>query len=375
MSVAIVAGAVANKPHNGGAAWTRVSWALGLRRLGFHVVFVEEVEPGPHALVAAAWFADVMRWAGLWPEAALLTRGSQSSIGLSRDEVLDRAADAELLLNISGHLRDARVLALPRRRVLVDLDPGYTQTWHAQGLDPGGLAGHDEHLTVGERIGRADCPIPTGGISWRPTRQPVVLDDWPVTGGDRDRFTTVASWRGPLGTIDVEGSPRGGKVHEFRRFAALPAMVSQRCEIALDIDRADDADRRALIDHGWQLRAPRDVAGTPEAFRAYVQASGAELSVAQGVYVAGRTGWLSDRTVRYLASGKPALVQDTGFDERYRTGAGLLPFKTLEEAAAAAAEIAGDYERHSRAARALAEEQFDSDLVLAELLETVEVAA
>ena len=375
MAVALVAGAVANKPHSGGAAWTRVSWALGLRRLGFDVVFVEEIDPRPDVCVAARWFTDVMRWAGLWPEVTLLARGSQLTLGLSRAELLERAAEAELLVNISGHLRDAEIRALPRRRVLVDLDPGYTQTWHAKGLDPGALDGHDEYLTVGERIGRPDCPIPTGDIHWRPVRQPVLLDDWPVTRGDRDRFTTVASWRGPLGTIDVEGSPRGGKVHEFRRFAELPRLVRQRCEIALEIDPADEDDRWALLNHGWQLPSPREVAGTPEAFRTYVQASGAELSVAQGVYVAGRTGWISDRTVRYLASGKPALVQDTAIDDSLRTGAGLLTFTTLEEAVAGAAAIAADYERHSRAARALAEEHFASDRVLGGLLEAAEVAA
>jgi len=373
MSVAIVAGAVANKPGNGGAAWTRLSWALGLRRLGFDVVFVEEIEPGSMSTTAATWFSDVMGWAGMLPEAGLVVRGSGAAIGLSREELLDRAHEAELLVNLSGHLRDTLVLAGPRRRVFVDLDPGYTQTWRAQGLDAG-LEGHDEYLTVGERIGCADCPIPTGEIRWRPTRQPVVLEDWPVIRGDRERLTTVASWRGPLGTVAVEERPRGGKAHEFRRFAALPEMVSQRCEIALELDPADEADRQALSARGWELSTPEVVAGTPSAFRAYVQASGAELSVAHSVYVTGRTGWFSDRTVRYLASGKPALVQDTGFEDRYRTGVGLLPFTTLEEAADAAAELASDYELHARAARVIAEEHFDSDRVLGELLESAEVA-
>jgi hypothetical protein len=315
-----------------------------------------------------------MTGAGLWPEAALLTRGSGSSVGLTRDELLERAAESELVVNISGHLRDPEILAGARRRVFVDLDPGYTQVWHAQGLDGGRLEAHDDHLTVGTRIGTADCPIPSAGIDWRPVRQPVVLDDWPVTDGDPERLTTVASWRGPLGTIDIDGSPRGGKVHEFRRFAGLPRLVGQRCEVALDIDPADEADRRALLAQGWQLVAPEDVARTPDAFRAYVQASGAELSVAQGVYVAGRTGWFSDRTVRYLASGKPALVQDTGLDDCLRTGEGLLPFSTLDEAAAGAAELASDPARHARAARAIAEEHFESSRALSGLLETVGAA-
>jgi hypothetical protein len=145
-------------------------------------------------------------------------------------------------------------------------------------------------------------------------------------------------------------------------------------EIALDIHVADEPDRIALLEHGWQVVPPREVCPDPEAFRRYVHGSGAEFSVAQGIYVETTSGWFSDRTVRYLASGRPALVQDTGLALNYPTGEGLVTFSTLDEAVAGAADILGEYERHSTAARALAEECFDSDRVLARLLDEAGVS-
>jgi hypothetical protein len=370
MAVALVAGALANKPANGGAAWTRLSWALALRDAGFDVVFVEEHDEDETWETGARWFRDVLGWAGLDGSAALLGRRG-TCLGLSLPELVERASSAELLLNLSGHLRRPEVLARVRRRVFVDLDPGYTQAWLVNGWDAEHIAGHDFHFTVGERIGEPGCEVPTGGIHWRPIRQPVDLSAWPVEAGDPLRMTTVASWRSPLGTITVGRSPRGGKVHEFRRLLPLAARVDQACDVALEIHPADHDDLERLLEHGWLVAPAGEVAGSPEAFRAYVQGSGAELSVAQGVYVATRCGWFSDRTVRYLASGKPALVQDTGLADALPVGEGLLTFTGVADAAAAARRLAADYEHHARAARALAEEYFASDRVIGGLLETV----
>jgi hypothetical protein len=155
----------------------------------------------------------------------------------------------------------------------------------------------------------------------------------------------------------------------------LPERTGQRFELALDIHPDETADLELLDDHGWKLVEPRAVAGDPNAFRRYVQESRAEFCVAQGVYVGTGSGWFSDRTVRYLASGKPALVQDTGFRSLYPTGAGLVPFATLDEAVAGAESIARDYDAHSAAARALAARYFDTDVVLPQLLADAGVAA
>src|SRR5204862_5978638 len=164
----------------------------------------------------------------------------------------------------------------------------------------------------------------------------------------------------------------GLKVHEFRKVFPLPGRVAGAdFEIALDIHPADDRDSAALREHRWRLADPKAVAGTPDAFRRYVQESGAEFSVAQGIYAETNSGWFSDRTVRYLASGKPALVQDTGFGRHFPVGEGLVPFRTLDEAVAGAERILRDYPNHCRAARALAEDYFDSDKVLGKLLEDI----
>jgi hypothetical protein len=261
-----------------------------------------------------------------------------------------------------------------RRKAFVDLDPGFTQIWHTSGSKAARLDGHDVYFTVGENIGTGSCSIPTAGIEWRPVRQPVLLDEWPVCDeGDPERFTTVSSWRGPYGRVEQNGVSFGVKAHEFRRFIDLPERAAQKFEIALDIHPADERDRAGLVDRGWTVVDPKMAAPDPWTFRRYVQTSGAECSAAQGVYVQTRSGWVSDRTVRYLASGKPALVQDTG-STRYPVGEGLLTFSTLDEARAGAARISRDYDAHRQAARAIAEEWFDSDKVLSEFIDQTGIA-
>jgi hypothetical protein len=205
----------------------------------------------------------------------------------------------------------------------------------------------------------------------------VVLHDWPVVEGtDPGRFTTVASWRGAYGPLQFGGRTFGVKAHEFRKFAEVPTRLrgtGQTFEIALDIHPADGKDRDLLAAHGWRLVRPRAAVSGPDEFRRYVRESGAEFSAAQGVYVHTNSGWFSDRTVRYLASGKPALVQETGFSRNLPVGEGLVPFTTVEEAVEGARRIAGDYRGHTESARALAESHFDSDKVLGEFLEVAGV--
>ncbi|HEV3400341.1 MAG TPA: hypothetical protein VG078_00840 [Acidimicrobiales bacterium] len=374
MTLAIVSGALANKAGNGGAAWTRLSWALGLRRLGFDVHFVEQLAPRcPPG--AAAYFGSVMDEFGLGLCCTLLSPNGAPLRGLSTAELGELAAETALLVNISGHLTLPQVKDRVGARVYVDLDPGFTQIWQSSGTSDSGVGGHDFWFTVGENVGNAGCLVPTNGVPWRPIRQPVVLDLWPAGRPVHPhRFTTVASWRGPYGPLEHGGRTYGVKAHELRRLLPLPLRVPAEFELALDIHPADAKDRAALEEHGWRLVDPGAAAGTPAEFRRYVQRSGAEFSVAQGVYVHTGSGWFSDRTVRYLASGRPALVQDTGFTRTYPVGDGLLAFSTLDEAVAGARAIADDYQHHCAAARALAEEWFASDRVLARMCEEVGVA-
>lgn len=382
----VVGGALANKPGYGGEAWVRLSWIRGLQSLGVDVLFLEEIEAencvGPQGSVCAleasqnlAYFRQVTAAWGLAGSAALINPTSGESVhGLGLQDVLEFAADADLLVNISGHLEFEPVLREVPWRVYVDLDPGFTQFWHAAGERGLQLEGHDVFFTVGENIGRPECPIPTSGIRWLPVRQPVTLDDWPSAPSvEPTRFTTVASWRGAYGGLAVGNRRYGAKAHEFRKFLPVPGLVPG-CffEAALDIHPADGADRERLLAHGWRLVNPRASAGDPVAFREYVRRSGAEFSVAQGIYVDTACGWFSDRSVRYLATGRPVLVQDTGFGRRLPVGEGLLSFRTPQEAAAEATRILGDYDRHRRAGRDIAEEFFEARKVLGDFLERAE---
>jgi hypothetical protein len=386
MTTVVVSSVIANKPLNGGNAWAVLSWVLGLKKLGFRVYFVEQigrenctdVTDVGNAFERSAnlsYFKQVMERFGLAGSAALIYESGEQIHGLPYAELLDIVEAADLLVNITGHLTLEPLMRRLRRKAYVDLDPGFTQFWHASGDAGPRLDGHDVYFTVGENIGTRSCLIPTGGIRWRPTRQPVVLDHWPVCRtGDRSRFTTVATWRGPYGPVQYGGKTFGLKVHEFRKFIELPERVPQTFEIALDIHPAEEKDLNLLKRYGWRLVDPRVAAPDPDAFRRYVQGSGAEFSVAQGVYVEACSGWFSDRTVRYLASGKPALVQDAGFGRNYPVGEGLVAFRTPEEAIAGAGRIGGDYDEHCRAARSLAEEYFDSDKVLGRFVEEAGVA-
>lgn len=383
MTTIVVAGALANRCHNGGGAWVRLSWVLGLKRLGFDVFFLEQIPScgfidstgvvnDGEGSVKLAYFRDVTERFGLGGAAALIYDGGAPVYGASSAELLDLATRSALLVNLGGHLDVPHLLDRFSRKVYIDLDPGFTHFWHAAGNAGGRLAGHDFYFTVGENVGRAGCIIPTGNIVWRHTRPPVVLEEWPTQPQTSvDRFTTVAHWRGPFGPVEYGGRTFGLKVHQFRKFIELPRHVPGTFELSLNIHPADEKDRLALSRNGWLLVDPRAASATPDAFRTYVQGSSAEFSVAQGVYVDTGSGWFSDRTATYLASGKPVLVQDTGFSANLPEGEGLVAFRTLEEAVLGAERIAGDYAAHSRAARALAEEYFDSDKILSRLLEDV----
>lgn len=373
MSLILVSGALANKRGNGGAAWTRLSWILGFARLGHDVYFVEQMAPSTAVDAAsAAFFTSVTTEFGLRGRASLVSERGGAAVGLPLRDMIAIAGAADLLVNISGHLTMMALKRRCRRRAFIDLDPGYTQFWAAQGLAVEHLADHDAYFTVGENIGTRDCSIPTLGLDWQPIRQPVLLDEWPALAAPVDRrFTTIASWRGAYGRVTHGGGAYGVKAHEFRKFAPFAACSPWPVEIALDAHPADHADVDMLRLHGWRVADPQAVAGDPGAFRRYVQQSAAEFSVAQGIYVETNSGWFSDRTVRYLASGRPVLVQDTGFSKRYPQGCGLVSFSTLEAAAAGARAIARDYEMHAAAARSIAEEYFASDRVLNDVLDRI----
>ena len=337
----------------------RRSWATALKRLGFEVFLLDELSPDgtPEA------FAETTNELGV---DGVLLEGDKV-YGHGRDELLDRLDDAALLINLGGHLRNRELLRRPRVRAFVDLDPGYTQIWHAQGHDVG-LAGHDHYFSVGTNVGTPAWTLPTADVNWRPIRQPVVLEDWPVSEGNFTSFSTVGSWRGAFGPVEWQGRSYGPKAHQFRRFATLPEIVGLPFEAALAMDVADARDRELLASGGWRLRDPGELA-TMDKFARYISISGAEFSPAQDVYVSTTSGWFSDRSVHYLASGRPVVVQDTGLEQALPLGEGLLAFRTLREAADRVRDVVARYATHREAARAIAEEFFSPEAALAPLLD------
>lgn len=361
----VVASMVAGVPGQGGWVWAVLQWVLGLRQLGHDVLLVEPLECIQPATRSA--FAAVVEEFGLNGAAAMVTPGREAA-GLDFDQVADRCRRADLLVNIAGVLGDPELFEPIPTRAYVDVDPGFTQLWHnSEGIDMG-LAGHTAHFTVGLNVGSDRCPIPTCGIDWVPTLPPVVLERWPVRSGlEHDGLTTVANWRG-YGSVDHGGVFYGQKAHAWRELFPLAQQSSRPCTPALAVHPDEHKDVAALAEYSWSLLDPAMVAGTPAAYQRFVSGSWAELGVAKSGYVASRSGWFSDRSVCYLAAGRPVVAQDTGFSDHLPVGEGLLAFDGVEDAVEAIATVANDYGRHRRAARAFAEERLDSRRVLGRLV-------
>src|SRR5206468_3045842 len=239
---------------------------------------------------------------------------------------LDAAAGADLLLNL-WHSAPAPVVQRFRRSAFVDTDPGLLQIWMTTGAVD--LAPHDIYFTIGETVGQPGAPFPDGGRAWLYTPPPIFLPEWP----------------------------------------ALPPSGPVPLELAVCLAEHYDEYRQLMEPKGWTLREAWDVSATPEAYRAYVRRSRGEFSCAKPAYVALQTAWVSDRTLCYLASGKPAVVQHTGLSRWLPSGEGVFRFRNIDEAAGALAAVEADYDRHCRSARALVEEHCDGQRVVGQVLE------
>jgi hypothetical protein len=364
--------------------WVFLQYLLGFRRLGYKVLYIDALESassiderGRPCSIDESWnvryLAAVMNDFGLEHDWALVCNGGAKTVGLSRRQVLDRVKSAACLINVMGFLRDEEILACAHRLVFLDIDPGFGQMWRELGLADI-FNGHQRYLTVGVNVGGRNSLVPRCGIDWITTPPPVVLDRWPMKPPCRGApVTSVCTWRGVFGPVDYHGRTYGLRVHEFRKFMELPRVTGGRFQLAVDIDPKDARDLADLRGNGWELVDPLDVVSTPQAYQRYIQDSFAEFGVAKQMYVETRGGWISDRTVCYLASGRPALVQETGLCDVMPRRDGLVPFDTFEECVEGYRRICLDYERQCHAARAVAEDLFDSDVVLSRLLKLVGV--
>jgi hypothetical protein len=377
----VVSGMIAAVPRQGGAAWAVLQYLLGLRRLGHDVLFVEQCEaeslqPKGAPLAGsenASYFADTMKAFGLEQDSALVLAGTKETCGASFPRLREVAREADILLNISGTLTDEELIGNIPVRAYIDLDPAFNQLWHAQGIDVG-FGGHTHFVTVGQAIGKPDCPVPTCGLDWIPTLPPVVLEEWPRAETIvHDAFTTVGNWRG-YGSVEHDGVQYGQRAHSLREFFALPRLTDATFQPALAIHPDEKPDVAALAENGWEVLDPSRVADTPARYREFIQGSRAELGVAKSGYVLSRCGWFSDRSACYLASGRPVIAQETGFSRFVPTGEGLFAFSSSDEVLAGIEELQSGYGRHAEAARFLAERHLDSDRVLGTLLERLGAA-
>jgi hypothetical protein len=377
-----VSGMIAGDPHQGGATWAVLQYVLGLRSLGHDVYLVEPIAPASlrpagtplAASVNARYFHDVAARFDLTTRAALLRQDTHETVGLRYVDLIEAARGCDVLINISGMLTDSGLFERIPCRVYLDLDPGFNQLWHAvEGIDVR-FDGHTHFVTVGCAIGTPQSDVPTCGRTWLPTLQPIVLSEWPMTPGNPNAaWTTVGNWRG-YGSIEYRGVVYGQRVHSFRRFMELPGRTRAQFRPALAIHPAELKDLDVLHAHAWELADPAAVAGTPDTYREFIQHSKGELGIAKSGYVHSRCGWFSDRSVCYLASGRPVVAQDTGFGHYLPTGEGLFAFSTVDEAVDAIATASTDYDRHCRRAREIAEAHFRAEAVLGGLLERVGAA-
>ena len=377
--VIIVAGYWVRYPL-GGHTLGQLHYLLGLQKLDCDVVFIEHFgwssscynpqtntmsDDPSHGL--AAMEREFLRF-GLNKWCYVDAAGTYH--GLSRDAVQTLCREADLLISVASttwldEFRECRT------RAYVDTDPGFTQFGMVPTAGPS-CAGYASpcdfqlHFTIGTRIGQSDCPIPTHGIQWRPTRWPLVLELAPYRcRPDAQFFTTVMSWR-PRKTIVHKGIEYGQKDVEFMKLIDLPQRLGPVFKIAL---AGPNAPREQIAAAGWCLVDPLRVTETIEAYRDYIAQSRGEFGVAVNLEVKTRSGWFGDRSAMYLAMGKPVVVQDTGFSESLPCGEGLFAFQNMEDVVTAIESINGNYERHCRAARKIAEDHFASDKVLRSMLQ------
>lgn len=366
----LLAGIIARYPF-GGVTWCSLMYLLGLRALGHDVMYIEDTGECIYDPVqntrsedpsfGTRYIHDALEPFGFGDRWSFVNFDGAYH-GLPQDKVRAFCADADLFVNLSGgswFWRDEYV-RIPRK-VFVDSDPVFTQLAiaKAEGWYVDFFKGFDHLFTFGANIGTPACDVPTGGFTWLKTWQPVTPEHW-RTGAppDRDRFTTVMTWKIESFT-DVDGN----KDKEFVKFIDLPSRTPQRFELAVN------GPQRLLREHGWDTVDAMGVSRSLWDYRRFIQGSKAEFGVAKHAYVAHRSGWFSDRTECYLAAGRPALVQDTGWSAHLPSGTGLIGFSTPEEALDGLARISGDWPTHARRASEIAREHFDASRVLPPFLE------
>lgn len=379
----------------GGLTWDYVQYPAGFADLGHDVYYVEDTRMWPiyqpegsdwgDASASVTYLKNVMDDFDLSERWAYRDEASGQTFGMSAEQVEEICRTADLFVNVScsTYMRD-EYRAIPTR-ALIDTDPMFTQIQYLsqQMFTPGepGLRNivdaHNFHFTFGENIGRDDCRMPNCGINWLPTRQPVCLSRWPASelqqrNGHSD-YTTLMNWTAAP-PLEYEGETWGQKNIEFQRVIDLPHRTPE-VPLAIAVGQTGGVGEPFPSEEasvaGWRVLDPQKHAPDWRSYRSFIESSRGEFSIAKETYVKGRTGWFSGRSACYMASGRPVVTQDTGWSRYLPTGEGLFAFDDIESAAAALKHVESDPAHHSRMARQIAQEHFDSSRVLKALITSI----
>jgi hypothetical protein len=369
-----------------GMAWQLIHHLVGLQRLGFAVYYIEDTGTVPYnpqsrssatdCLASVRFIADTMSRIGLAEAWAYRNVLDGQWYGLPANKVQDLFHDAACVLNLCGASHPSQLTFRPRGRlVYLETDPVLNQVRLATGdaATVAFLTDHDAHVTYGANLGEADCPIPLSHFAWKKTRPPVILDFWSSSvQPTRPQFSTITTWQNRGKDLSFAGEVYLWSKHQtFLAFRDLPIRASQPLELATDLEEGEE--RTSLIRHGWFLRDVTTVSHDSEVYRDYICSSRGEFTVSKEVVARTKSGWFSDRSVCYLAAGRPVVTQETGFSKFVPTGRGLFAFSTKDEACAALEEINRDYALHSRTARDIAYGYFEATKLLGTMLHDVGV--
>jgi hypothetical protein len=366
----------------GGYAWQVAHYILGLKALGYEVWFYEDTgcyspaynpitkEFGSsydYGITAAGNFLARIGFGDRW---CFIDSERAMKYGPGAKFVDQLLREADLLINLGGVNSISLDRRAGRQSIYIDLDPGYTQLRLINGDATlcSLLSEHHTLFTLGENIGTPSSAIPTGGLQWIPTRQPVAIEFWENAGLPGDAYTTIGKWDSKGRDVEYQGQTfTWRKRTEWCRFLDLPNKTATTFEMAMDVESVP-GDLELLTGYGWRVIDPMSVSSDPWRYRNYLRESRGEFTVAKDMNVRLRSGWFSDRAACYLAAGRPVVEQDTGFGEVLPLGPGLHAFRTVEEAAEAVHEIEGDYQRASAYAEEVAREYFAAERVAGELL-------
>jgi hypothetical protein len=359
-------------PKGGGHLWAYLNWAMGLRSCGCEVIWLEALPTSQSSEIILDWVCALkghLERYGLSDRIALCSEKDAPLPPALAGAALDEHAvrEADVLLNMAYCTFD-RIIARSRRSALIDIDPGLTQIWVSN--KQFSLPPHDRYFTIGETVGASGAGFSDCGLRWQYIQPCVALDFWPVRDAPPGAaYTTVSSWWGGNWVVDGREVYDNNKRAGFLPYLKLPHKADARLELALSLGTDEQDERASLEREGWVIRDAASVCGSPSDYQSYIQNSRGEYSCAKPSCVRLQNAWISDRTLCYLASGKPAVVQHTGASRFLPDADGLLRFRNFEEAIHLLAETEVNYARHCKSARVLAETFFDASKVAHKLLE------